>query len=537
MESDAPAANVFVHIHAVLTKPMVSALAGVVILVAFAAYLILQHRMVFLYHDDWGIAVLDYDFTIFTGDDSVPSRGTEFRVEGFEGRDFALSHAFEYFRAFYMYCGGRVLAFCIEAYVLKGGAEAARAVQVTVIVAMTALVALFAAGLRRLSWAVLLPAVAYLAIPLIVAARGLYWFTASAHSLWGMPFLLGGMVACRFQGRITWVSASLFAAGALFDELMSAATLTVIAVFLIAQAFAKVDRALLVRQAIMAVPTILSTCFIVLAPGNFERARQSEYTGTGPIGAAIGNIRQIGALVTQNSSSQAFLLLWIAALALLSVGMIAERGGRSRIPLVAAAVVIVVVGFAVPQPGALVALCVASLMLFWVQRGQAGGALAAASVAAAMATLVPLLASPGIYPRSLITFYCVMLLPISWAIASVAQRGLILAALSTCLLGVAAVPAVGNATNIYRGYESISFIHEANHQTCEAAERAVQRGEAVGDSLPYYRLPSSRFAEVMPYQRSEIEVWIRRYYRLPADIRFDYRQPEELGGRSSAPSS
>ena len=63
------------------------------IYIVFTVYLLAQHSLVFMYHDDWGIAVLDY--------------GIE--QTGFQGRNYSIADVLSFLSKLYENWSGRVV--------------------------------------------------------------------------------------------------------------------------------------------------------------------------------------------------------------------------------------------------------------------------------------------------------------------------------------------------------------------------------------------------------------------------------------------
>lgn len=503
---------------ALASRPRVATTVGLAILVAFAVYLALQLRMVFPYYDDWGMAALDFH---------------QITVEGARGRDSGLAQVIDYLSQFYMRWGGRVFAFFLQIYVFKiAGADGARLVQWFATLMMVLLCARLAAPTRWLGWAVAIPVVLYLAVPLHMVARGAYWFSASSHSLWSVPFLLGGALVCLRRGAITPYAAALFAASALFNEMLAAAALVVIGVQVLSAFLTSWPRRLPVHQLLLCIPAVASAGFVVLAPGNFARARTFEYPSANRLDNVIVNLGRIESLLLASPLSSALLLIWmLSAVALLCLIGIQSSWLRSALCAAAGAAVLFG-GSMISGPALLTGALLSYAGLIAVLHRKHGAIMMLGIYGGAVATLVPLLASPEVYPRSLMTFCFLLFAPIAWSLARLAGSGTrwtlaVAGAILVCL-----VPSFANARAIFRGYSASYPLHLANEQSLERVARQVSDGSYDGTPIPYYMLPSVRFAELMPYQREFIEVWIKKYYSLPLDVKFEYLPPQRLGDSS-----
>jgi len=178
-------------------------------LALFIIFLIAQHSLVFLYSDDWGLAVLDYV-------------GAQ---HGFLGQDFDFHHLMNFLRGMYLNWTGRVTALGALIYLFKLGLEYVRLFQVTAILAIVLLSLKLASDHAAVRPPVLIPIALYLALPVFALAAGLYWFTASSTYVWGIPFLLGGIWLVKRRGQFSIASGLLLAVAACFHEMMALAVI------------------------------------------------------------------------------------------------------------------------------------------------------------------------------------------------------------------------------------------------------------------------------------------------------------------------
>lgn len=507
-------------LQAKLARSSIRSAAVVCVLLAFAAYLASQHRMVFPYHDDYGGATLDFS------SEGVPG------VTGFSGRDFGVQHAIEFAANMYMHWGGRFLVTLLHSYAFKGGIELVRSIQVVVIIAIVMLSAWLATQRSVLSYAVTIPAILFLAIPLVVAARGMYWFAASIQSMWGVPVLLVVGVLWsqgRSRGYLTWPIALLLGLASLFNEMMAAASLSLAGVLLAEAWLARSPERQFARCIPMMIPAALGSASVVLAPGNFVRAAQerSKYASTQVLEIVGANVTKISDLIVRDASASAYLACWIAFLVAVALIVAQQRSVRHAALAIGLSAIGILAGFALPSPGPLVGLAVSSVVMLMCTRGAPGSSLAFAFLCAALASLVPLLASPTVNARNMMAFYLLMFVPITWALCRVAAAGPYHAIITACAIALLSIPSAANARAIYRGYAALYPYLEANDVALATASEAARRGEPP-QTIVYYRLPGIQFANLMPYQRDFIERWVRRYYSLPDSVSFDYRPPGEL---------
>lgn len=170
--------------------PVKMLVAGLFIL--FLVYQLLQHSMVYLYHDDYGYATLQYGAQIGSG-----------------GMEYGLRDIFTYLRWHYLNWGGRILYFFYEILFLRLGGLAliriAQSIVITVIAYETYLLArgkakdsLLLAFMDILLWGT---------ISIKVLREGVYWFTASVLYVWPIAFFLaGGIIEILAPGNFVRAS-------------------------------------------------------------------------------------------------------------------------------------------------------------------------------------------------------------------------------------------------------------------------------------------------------------------------------------------
>lgn len=150
-------------------------------------FLFLQHQFIFLMHDDYGYAVLHY-VSVQTG----------FQGQDFSFRDFLNLLAEEYIR-----WSGRFGAWSSLIWVQKAGVEFTRLIQSLTIVCVCFFSFMISKRnqLSTNAYLQLLSISLFFSIPVRTVIDGVYWFTAAAVYLWGVPFFISGVfVSYRYEG-------------------------------------------------------------------------------------------------------------------------------------------------------------------------------------------------------------------------------------------------------------------------------------------------------------------------------------------------
>ena len=481
-------------------------------LALFIIFLIAQHSLVFLYYDDWGLAVLDYV-------------GAQ---HGFLGQDFDFHHLMNFLRGMYLNWTGRVTALGALIYLFKLGLEYVRLYQFIVILAIVLLSLKLASDHAAVRPPVLIPITLYLALPIFALAGGLYWYTAASTYVWGIPFLLGGIWFVKRRGQFSIASGLLLAFAACFHEMMA---LAVIGFFLawvfLDQLDSLGDVRRLRRDLLLFLPVFTASLLVILAPGNFKRQQGSVYPDDHFIKTVLANARSLVNLLVVNPEGHTFLLLFLLSMAILVIRFIAVRGYQRSYAITAGTGVLCLIfawHLSITTFTLLLFLGYGALLVL-LRDEVAFGRGIAALYAGALASLPILLLAPYVAGYSLLIFYFLLFPVITHALQLVPcrpPRAQMFAALAALLI----MPwALSNAGSIYRGYRSNLPANTYNHYKLWTTKLDYRAGHATEQPIRLYKLPSPRFASTMPYQRPLIEKWVRKYYSLPEDIQFHWEQP------------
>ena len=153
------------------------------IFIAFFVYQMIQHSLVWFYHDDFGYAVLHY--------------GNDVGTMGF---DYGLGDILNYLHWHYMNWGGRVLFFFLQIVLIRlgEGLTLIRIFQAFLLTVMMYGTYRIARGKKKDS--ILLALTAALlwgSISIYVIRDGVYWFSASSIYTWPVCFLLLGILVLK----------------------------------------------------------------------------------------------------------------------------------------------------------------------------------------------------------------------------------------------------------------------------------------------------------------------------------------------------
>lgn len=492
----------------VLSKKEVSAIY--LLYSSFFIFLIVQHAMVFPYHDDWGYAVLDYV-------------GAQ---TGFSGQEFSISHVLDFLAGMYKNWSGRMLSLFLEIYLLKLGVWYVRLFQVLAILCALFYSMKIAIGwneqYKRASLVFMLPILLYLSLPPEILLGGIYWFAASAGYLWGIPIFLLAAYSILVNKKITIGSSFMLAISSTFHEQMSFVAITFFLTYLMYNHFLEFKKQPILGNCLLSVPLVLLTMATIFAPGNFARKNASVYVGESVREIVWANMKSISEMFfTQHS-----LFLGILALSFVSLSFAANKTSiRSARDFLASCLLpITLVGCYFFLPQVLVAIIFVSLFSFVLLKScrlcEAGIVVFSVFVAS-LGALIPLFMAPGVPWRSGIPFYFLLFVPILFSIVVIKEPKIkYLIMIGFLVISIFSVIQTGK---IFNGYHKNYEVNMLNNYQLKIVSHKIKHNIDVTNTVILFRLPLPQYAEVMPYQRPLIETWIKKYYELPQDIRFDWR--------------
>lgn len=484
---------------------------ALLVLAALLLFMLAQHQLVFLYHDDYGVAVLDYP--------AASTAGPEWQ--------FGFLDICRFVRDMYMEWSGRLLSLLVMALSHALGLEFLRVVQSLIITATLGLVVAVASREADTPFeplAALFAVAAFLTLPAGTLINGVYWFSAAVHYLWFLPlFLAAAHIAARRQ-RLTAGAVMLLSAAALAQEQVALGAFAFAVLFVLLVEARGLSRALL-----KTLPVLAAALFTILAPGNFARARAGAATHDAGVLAGIRDNADLlaGQLFAPGHDKNYFAYVMLTALVLLAVH--AARRGPGSPAWWTAIMAGVGAGLAVLYQAGhtvlymlLFTAAYTAILAAAVWRQRSGRTVLAVHLAG-LATLAPLMFSPAVAPRSALPFFVLGLVPAVYAFAL--MRGLLAGTVRLLLVALLAVKAVDNAGYVYSGFLENARVLEVNDQRLRAAAQQQNARETTG-TVELLKVPNSRFAEKMPYQKPVIGTWMKKYYGLDQRVELIWRTPD-----------
>ncbi|SDW64114.1 hypothetical protein SAMN05421783_106166 [Thiocapsa roseopersicina] len=474
----------------------------------FIAFLFAQHNMVFPYHDDWGYATLSY-----VGEQT-----------GFTGRNFTLTQLLAFLYGEYVNWSGRFVAFFVQINIFKLGIEYVRLAQVGIILSIVFLAIKLSPQKRVFHPLIIVPIVYFLSLPQYSVAGGLYWFSASVAYVWGISLFLCAAYLIQRRKAFHLISTLLLACAAAFHEQMSFAVVAFVISYTILRQLPKFDAAQAFRDLKLTSPVFLIAIITTFAPGNFSRKNISAYPSNSLTETLTINAKALTHWIFAHPEGRILLAVLAASFVFLFVLLIKSSARKSK-PIAITLFMLT-----------LISICYTiSLSLFFAATFFAYGALlfllrtkfkfdaiVLSTYIAAVASLALLSVAPGVAGRSLLTFFFLMMIPVTFIFAQlfcVGPRPVVYAVI------LAALPfAASNAESIYTGYKANLEVNSVNHAKLIAASHEINHEKSPQSSVTLLKLPKPRYAEKMPYEKPQIEKWMKKYYALPNDFAFLWRE-------------
>ena len=477
----------------------------------FFYFLFKQHAVVFNYHDDWGIAVLDYVVV----------------MDGFQGQDFSLSQALAFIGGLYETWSGRIVSIFMHVYLQKAGLWYVRFFQITTILATVWLsyrILTRQCQITQSPALLLLSIILFLSIPESAKIDGFYWFSAASGYLWGIPpFLLGATLVFR-QRNIGLTAALLLAMAGVFHELLGFAVIAFVGSYwlLNLKYLLSKERYWVRHLAYTAIP-IAATLATIFAPGNFKRMAVSEHVDIGMWDQILINIKTIHHTIFTFQSL--FSVLMAFSLVVFIFQALRSKNSLLNSCLILLAILAVMsklyVSFPVGYAVTFVALY--SLSLLYCTLIKSENSWLSCIFLAALATLVPLLLSPGVSWRAVTPFYLLTFIPIVYtAFLTMAELDKILPGklVRYVVIGMLLLVVYQNNNVTYQGYKQNSQTHIINDAILQTTSLKQKKGSAITKPITLYKIPQRRYSGLPPYERDLIQRWMKKYYRLPPDSEF-----------------
>lgn len=492
-----------------------------VIFGAFFLYQLLQHSFVFLYHDDYGYASLQYSVAV-----------------GHGGMEYSFGDILQYLGLHYMNWGGRILYFFLEILLLRiGGLTLIRAAQAAVITVITYETYRLAKGSRSDYWVMALASALLWGTMMIKTLReGVYWFTASVLYVWPLAFFMAGILVDKSQksankrGLRNWLVFFLFFVAAFSQEQVAGMVIVYCALeFLFCQFKRRKKHFFPLAGA------ALGGALEIFAPGNFVRTEVNASFFELPLFDKLTmNIPKLLSILF--GPQNIFFVILCSFALVLSVCMI-WKGIDNKAILIG----YLLLGGSYPAACGIdrflyplgiwlyafipVWSAAVFLWLLWYLLRRRQFTLFSILLAGICSQLA-LLISPSLSQRTAALFQLIFHVT---ALYIFGEACLLLRGRDgyhiyfTLASAVTALACLWNAAGIGLGYYRNARINIENNIILEEAARDTREGVTV-DNIVLYKMYDDNYAEDMPYQKSYIEFWMKQYYGIAPEVVFTYEE-------------
>lgn len=500
--------------------------------------MLIQHRYVYLYHDDYGYASLSYAVTLSSL---------------VQGQDFTIAQLMEFLVKHYEGWGGRVLSFALEILVLRWGVWPYRILQAVVLTTiMTAIYQLLPQAKQRgniQALTAILLCCCYGLIDLEAQRSGTYWASAAFAYVWPFAALFtAAVIHARmedWEDKKGWLRLPLFFL--YFVSGWSQEQLGLVGIFLVlGLTFTHLTRnrksALLVTDAIALASVLAGYAILMLAPGNQARVGFQSYEAFNALSLfekIQANFPTISNIVL-GRDNQVFLLIWVwvSAAAMWNSYRSGKRPRNLHLGLFILCCLygILLLLAATPVPPArmqfiyqpewnkiymlfwvvFLAVNILSMALFCFEKK---AEMLLSILIGGLVSQAVMLLSPALVARSnlifLFSFFPVLVFVMVEVVGQSNSHKIIV---RLALLAVFCV-ASSNTFFIIRGYAANGPNMDANNRVLRLASQSISEGKSI-HQIELKKLVDDRFGAIMPYapDYDYINYWIREYYNLSHDV-------------------
>ena len=500
----------------------------------FACLIIIQHRYVFMYFDDYGYASLSYGWSGNTA-----------------GMDYGLKDIFQFLKWHYLKHGGRVLYFFFEIVVFKIGGTALMQIVQAVIIIMISIISgkIVAAVIECGEWqSVSLCLVLYGTLCLRSVRDSAYWYTASVLYVWPLLPLLGciwfTILIQRKETRLRkWIAVLLTFMAAFSQEQTSVLIIVWIAIHILSVYWEQRQKNEKIHipdyLILMGISAVVGGAITILAPGNFVRAGEDEYYSKNIV---IMLIENAGKIVNCNIGYWNWVFVLIMTVVFGAAAAIYLKNRKIL------GVACIFAGYYVLErilPGRMqtasllfgVAVRFVWALYFFgilaVYYYKRKNYLLLSMLIAGICSQGALIVSPIVYTRCHTMMEFILHIILTECIISIGNSDIIRRKRTRTVgfhlcVGFLCIYALCNFGSIIAGYKRNDEINKMNHYKLEEIGESYKDGYDI-EEVELYKLYDDRYATNMPYQEGYeyIEGWMKNYYELPQEIRFYWREMKE----------
>lgn len=487
------------------------------LLAGLAIFLIAQHQLVFIYHDDWGFSVLDHMA----------------RQEGFDKQDFSTAQFLGFLKDMYLDWSGRVFSFGAHILAERVGVGFVQMLQATLIFVFILLALRFtqvAAASQMSAFAVAWGVLLYLTMPESILAGGVYWYAASSSNAWTLPVFLFAAYRVLLTGRVSWLSAVLFAFSLTFHEQVAVSVLAFLAAWRLWQWWFQNES--LWQDVTKLLAVFIAALPVIFAPGNFVRKAVSApfYGDRSMLQVFIDNLNAISFHLLWPEWANIFILMMmVSAFFLVAWLWLEARLVKTEKIIAGVSPALLALFFLFDQPAAFAVTFMITFtwFLYRVCRQRQHGGLIFAMHLAALASLLLVFMAPYFMGRTGIVLLFLETIPVLHSVWLIQSRLSNFVKIATLLpLTLLALPA---AATIYSGYanNAASFVHNDAQLRALAQQQASYSPIRPADKhIRLFKFQNNKYAEIPADQHQHIQAWMKKYYGLAPDTQFIWLDPQ-----------
>jgi len=513
------------------TPSQLDLIVAILIFGLFFVCLLIQHFTVFLYHDDYGYAALNYVVNVDV-----------------EGLNYQLNDILSFLWKHYLNVNGRLSGFLVEISLIHVSVNAIRIAQSAMLLGIFVFLWLLSIQhqksnrkLGRLSVSAFMAVCCYGLFGIDMATGGLYWFSASMAFVVPLVIFYFIVYIMDVDNRLVdCVCGLLLFFASCSHEVVSS---YFVAFFVLYSGCRLLkDKRFYWRDWIFTLIALIGFLVVVIAPGNFVRMQSSAnvaFYQMSFIHRAITNIPYIIRLI-YNKENLFFVSYFTILTLVCTINNLKNKKSFfnliiNLLTLFSSIVIIVAstlcssgfydyihshVKIYNPMMLLIIMLSVFSICEFLYNQRRLKSLMLFFAALLSLCSLV--MAPSDVHCRVTFPFdFTVFLLLVEVIVYYLqnekpSNKSIILVvviALSVC-------PFV-NEMHIYYGYKSNKSINEHNDVMCVKTSKLIKSGEKINE-IHLLKLKDDRYADYMPYRATYIYEWIKEYYDLPNEVKIIY---------------
>lgn len=490
---------------------------------AYLVFLIVLHRQVFLYFDDYGYASLSYGYNV-----------------GTSGLHYGFGDILKFLGWHYFNWGGRILYFFFEICSLKLGLEFMQHLQALIIWGIGFVSYLLVKEDEKNDfYKATVIVFMFGTLGLLVLNKGVFWFTAAVLYVWPLlPLFILVYIRRNLNtsNRVMVVCGVVIAFLASFSyEQIAVLTSTYMVVsFVIDRVRGRWKK----HEWGMLVAAIVGAMLELLAPGNFVRSatsRYDEFNSLSIFGKISQNLPEI--LEINFGRDNKFFVIPLVLAGLLAVWYcwdrnrksIARLWGNMAVYLFFSSMLFLMWGMEVPMfvsnSCRIIWVVLFSFHMIVMLWKMARFDLAALFIGG-LCSEGMMLVAPTIPERCMLPFDFVVIIVAAAAMGVEVRQGINIGKIA--IVCVAGILGIINMSDIASGYHDNLAINVINDSKLREKSMRIAAGEDI-DTIVLYKLLDDAYAADMPYQQSYMEYWMKYYYEIPQSVSFVWGDIDEIG--------